>query len=264
MRIASWNVNSIRVRLNHILEFIKKHSPDVMLLQELKAQDHDIPKEEIENLGYNFIFIGQKSYNGVAILSKHTIQDIKKSLYENNENEQARYIECWIDNKENGIRVASIYLPNGNPINSEKFDYKIKWMEQLKNRAKYLLTLEEPIILGGDFNVCPEDIDASNPENMKNDALFQPETRSKFREIKNLGYFDAWEKLNSDNREWTYWDYGRAFEQNKGLRIDHFLLSPQALDKLSSIEIDKYFRALNKPSDHAPIIINISHSNKYK
>ena len=160
MRIASWNVNSIRVRLNHILEFIKKHSPDVMLLQELKAQDHDIPKEEIENLGYNFIFKGQKSYNGVAILSKHTIQDIKKSLYENNKDEQARYIECWIDNKENGIRVASIYLPNGNPINSEKFDYKIKWMEQLKIHAKNLLTLEEPIILGGDFNVCPEDIDA--------------------------------------------------------------------------------------------------------
>ena len=257
MIIGTWNVNSIRVRLNHVKEFIQKNKPDVLLLQELKAQNSDVPKDELENLGYNLIFKGQKSYNGVAILSKFPIHDVKTNLYSKNEEEQSRYIECWIDNNNSGVRVASIYLPNGNPINSEKFTYKIDWMNKLKIRAKELLGYEETVILGGDFNVCPKDIDASNPENMKNDALFQPESRSKFREILNMGYYDAWEILKN-NSEWTYWDYGRAFEQNKGLRIDHFLLSPQALDRLQNINIEKYFRALEKPSDHAPVIINIS------
>lgn len=257
MRVATWNVNSIRVRLNHVKEFITKKKPDVLLLQELKAQNHDIPKNELEDLGFNIIFKGQKSYNGVAILSKHPITDIKDNLYDNIQEEQARYIECWIDSSPNGIRVASIYLPNGNPINSDKFDYKIEWMDKLKTRAEKLLSYEETTILGGDYNVCPHDKDASNPEMMKNDALFQPLSRNKFREILNLGYFDAWNTINKHS-EWTYWDYGRAFEQNKGLRIDHFLLSPKALDKLESIEIEKYFRALEKPSDHAPVIINIS------
>ena len=149
-------------------------------------------------------------------------------------------------------------IKNGNPINTEKFDYKIEWMNKLKNRAKELLENEECTILGGDFNVCPEDRDASNPENMRNDALFQPESRAKLREIINLGYYDAWRAINPDNTEWSYWDYGRAFEQNKGVRIDHFLLSPIALDKLKSVEINKYHRSLEKPSDHAPIIINIT------
>jgi len=256
MIIASWNVNSIRVRLNHVKEFVTKKSPDILLLQELKAQNHDVPKSELEDLGFNVIFKGQKSYNGVAILSKYPISDIKDNLYKNIE-EQARYLECWVESNSNGMRVASIYLPNGNPINSDKFNYKLEWMKKLKDRAEKLLSFEEITILGGDFNVCPNDIDASNPETMRNDALFQPETRSRFREILNLGYFDAWNTIN-DVPEWTYWDYGRAFEQNKGLRIDHFLLSPKALDKLESIEIEKHFRALEKPSDHAPIIIKIS------
>ena len=257
MIISTWNVNSIRVRLNHVKEFVQKNKPDVLLLQELKAQDIDMPKDDLEDLGYNVIFRGQKSYNGVAIISKYPIHDIKMNLYNESEMEQSRYIECWIDKNPNGIRVASIYLPNGNPINTEKFSYKIEWMEKLKIRAKQLLGNEETVILGGDFNVCPKDEDASHPETMKNDALFQPETRAKYREILNLGYFDAWEIIKN-NSEWTYWDYGRAFEQNKGLRIDHFLLSPQALDRLKSINIDKYYRSLEKPSDHAPVIIDIS------
>ena len=258
MKIASWNVNSIRVRLPHVKDFVNKQSPDVLLLQELEAQDKDIPIIDLEELGYNLIYKGQKSYNGVAILSKYPIEDVKDKLYLDTEEEQARYIECWIDAKNNGFRVASIYLPNGNPINTEKFDYKIEWMNKLKNRAKELLENEECTILGGDFNVCPEDRDASNPENMRNDALFQPESRAKLREIINLGYYDAWRAINPDNTEWSYWDYGRAFEQNKGVRIDHFLLSPIALDKLKSVEINKYHRSLEKPSDHAPIIINIT------
>ena len=259
MIIATWNVNSIRVRLPHVQDFVKKQSPDVLLLQELKAQDNDIPIYELEDLGYNVICKGQKAYNGVAILSKHPINDITKNLYsDQNEEEQSRYIECWVESKNNGFRVASIYLPNGNPINSEKFDYKINWMKQLKNHAKKLLDNEECVILGGDFNVCPDDRDAANPENMKNDALFQPESRAKFREIINLGYYDAWRAINPDTTDWSYWDYGRAFEQNKGLRIDHFLLSPKALDRLKSIEINKHHRALERPSDHAPVIINIS------
>ena len=258
MKIASWNVNSIRVRLPHVQDFVNKQSPDVLLLQELKAQEKDIPIFDLEELGYNVIYKGQKSYNGVAILSKHPIEDVKDKLYVDIKDEQARYLECWIDAKNSGFRVASIYLPNGNPINTEKFDYKIEWMEKLKNRAKELLRNEECVILGGDFNVCPEDRDASNPENMRNDALFQPESRAKLREIINLGYYDAWRAIHPDKTEWSYWDYGRAFEQNKGVRIDHFLLSPLALDKLNSVEIDKYHRSLEKPSDHAPIIINIS------
>ena len=258
MKIASWNINSIRVRLPHVKDFVNKQSPDVLLLQELEAQDKDIPIIDLEELGYNLIYKGQKSYNGVAILSKYPIEDVKDKLYLDTEEEQARYLECWIDAKNNGFRVASIYLPNGNPINTEKFDYKIEWMNKLKNRAKELLENEECTILGGDFNVCPEDRDASNPENMRNDALFQPESRAKLREIINLGYYDAWRAINPDNTEWSYWDYGRAFEQNKGVRIDHFLLSPIALDKLKSVEINKYHRSLEKPSDHAPIIINIT------
>ena len=256
MKIATWNVNSIRVRLPHVIDFIKKQSPDVLLLQELKAQDQDIPKSDLEDTGYNVIFKGQKAYNGVAILSKHPVSDIVTSLYDRDE--QARYLECWVDSKNSGFRVASIYLPNGNPINTEKFEYKIEWMTKLKQHANKLLDNEESIILGGDFNICPEDRDAANPETMKNDALFQPEARAKFREIINLGYYDAWRSLNPNKTNWSYWDYGRAFEQNKGLRIDHFLLSPFAIDKLESIEIDTYHRSLEKPSDHAPVIINIS------
>ena len=256
MKIATWNVNSIRVRLPHVIDFIKKQSPDVLLLQELKAQDQDIPISDLEDTGYNVIFKGQKAYNGVAILSKHPVSDIVYSLYDSDV--QARYLECWVDSKNSGFRVASIYLPNGNPINTEKFEYKIEWMTKLKQHVKKLLDNEESIILGGDFNVCPEDRDAANPETMKNDALFQPETRAKFREIINLGYYDAWRALNPNKTNWSYWDYGRAFEQNKGLRIDHFLLSPFAIDKLESIEIDTYHRSLEKPSDHAPVIINIS------
>ena len=259
MKIATWNVNSIRVRLPHVIDFIKKQSPDVLLLQELKAQDHDIPKSDLEDTGYNVIFKGQKAYNGVAILSKYPVSDIVTSLYEDEDhNEQARYIECWVDSKNSGIRVASIYLPNGNPINTEKFIYKIEWMTKLKQHVEKLLDNEESIILGGDFNVCPEDRDAANPEAMKNDALFQPESRAKLREIINLGYYDAWRALNPNKTNWSYWDYGRAFEQNKGLRIDHFLLSPSAIDKLEAIEIDTYHRALEKPSDHAPVIINLT------
>lgn len=258
MKVATWNVNSIRVRLPHVKDFIIKQAPDVLLLQELKAQDKDIPASELEDLGYNLIFKGQKAYNGVAILSKHPITDIVTNLDDNGDDEQARYIECWIDSKNSGFRVASIYLPNGNPINTDKFSYKLEWMTKLKNHVEKILHNEEIIILGGDFNICPEDRDAANPESMRNDALFQPESRAKFREIINLGYYDAWRSLFPEKTNWSYWDYGRAFEQNKGLRIDHFLLSPLAIDKLSSIEIDTYHRSLEKPSDHAPVIINLN------
>ena len=255
MLISSWNVNSVRARILNITEYLKKFSPDILMIQEIKTEDKNYPYNEIKSLNYNSYVFGQKAYNGVAILSKHPISDIITNLYSD---ENARYIECWIDAKNNGFRVASIYLPNGNPINTEKFSYKIEWMSELSNHVKKLLDNEEKIILGGDFNVCPEDRDASNPEMMKNDALFQPESRAKFREILNLGYYDAWRSIYPNKTNWSYWDYGRAFEQNKGLRIDHFLLSPSAIDKLEAIEIDTYHRALEKPSDHAPVIINLT------
>ena len=258
MIVASWNVNSVRARITHIQEFLKTNSPDVLLLQELKAQDSDIPKDELENCGYNVIFNGQKGYNGVGIMSKYPMEDITKNLYlDTNSNEQARYIDCWININKKGFRIASIYLPNGNPINTEKFNYKLDWMDKFKNRLITLLEFEEATIVGGDYNVCPEDRDAADPSRMKNDALFQPESRKKYREIINLGFTDAWRALNPENTDWTYWDYGRAFEQNRGLRIDHFLLSPIAVDKLVNIKIDKIPRAMKKPSDHTPIIIEL-------
>ena len=258
MIIASWNVNSIRARITHIQDFLKKKSPDVLLIQELKAQDVDMPVNELDNTGYNIIFKGQKGYNAVAIMSKFPMEDITKTLYSNDSSEQARYIDCWINYNKKGLRVASIYLPNGNPINTEKFTYKIEWMKKLKNRLITLLGYEEITIIGGDFNVCPENRDAADPARMKNDALFQPESRMKYREILNLGYTDAWRALNPDATEWTYWDYGRAFEQNRGLRIDHFLLSPLAADNLKGIKVDRYPRSTDKPSDHTPIILEIT------
>ena len=250
MKIATWNVNSINARLPRVTEWLSEFSPDVALLQELKCMDEKFPKTEIEDLGYNVITHGQKSYNGVAILSKHPIEDVLVGLPGDDSDEQTRYLEATI----NTVRVATIYLPNGNPYPGEKFDYKIGWMDRLIERAKYLLTLEEDFVLAGDYNVCPKDEDCYDMVRFANDALVQPESRDRFYTMLNLGLTDAFRAFTPSGRNYTYWDYqAGAWQKDNGVRIDHLLLSPTAADKLLNCEIDRTPRAKERPSDHTPI-----------
>lgn len=255
MKIASWNVNSVRARLPIVLDWLRETQPDVVLLQELKCETDAFPAMEFEDLGYNLAIFGQKSYNGVAILAKSPIEDVQKGLPGNDADEQARYIEATVGT----VRVASIYLPNGNPSPGEKFDYKLAWMDRLNRHAGGLLANEEVIVLGGDYNVCPTDDDVADPASRVKDALCRPESRARFRSLINLGWYDAYLALHPDlPHGFTYWDYGRAFAADLGLRIDHLILSPQAMDRLQAVEIDKAPRSLPKASDHTPIWCELS------
>ena len=258
LSIATWNVNSIRARLPLIIKWLKINNPDVLLLQELKAQEDSIPREEIEDLNYNFITKGQKAYNGVAILSKFPFSDIQYNLPNYNEDEQSRYIEAWVNIDKKGIRIASIYAPNGNPINSEKFSYKLNWLEKFQKHAKKLLEFEELTILGGDFNICPTSLDTAEESLLINDAIYQKEVKNIYKSIINLGYYDAYRNIHSDKSGFTYWDYGQSFKNNIGVRIDHFLMSPYAMDVADKIYVDKEPREWIKPSDHTPLCIEIN------
>jgi exodeoxyribonuclease-3 len=254
MRIASWNVNSIKAHLGAVTSWLKEREPDVVCLQELKCVDEAFPRSEIEDLGYNIAVHGQKTYNGVAILSKHPIDEARPRLPGDDSDEHARYIEATISTKEGAVRVASIYLPNGNPVGTDKFKYKLAWMDRLAKHASELLTLEEPLVLAGDFNVIPTVADAEFPEKWTDDALAQPETRARFRALGALGFTDALRATHGGKGLYTFWDYqAGAFQKNNGIRIDHLMLSPQAADRLQSVGIDKKVRAAEKPSDHVPI-----------
>lgn len=249
MKIASWNVNSVKARLPRLVDYLKAASPDVLCLQELKVIDEAFPRMEVEDLGYNVETHGQKTYNGVAILSKFPIEDVMRRLPGNDADEQSRYIEATINN----VRVASIYLPNGNPVDTEKFPYKLEWMDRLIERAKYLLTLEELTVLAGDYNVIPQDEDCYDAKAWEGDALTLPDSRNRFRQILNLGYADAYRTFTPEVN-YTYWDYQRgAWQKDNGIRIDHLLLSPQATDHLTLVGIDKEPRGQERPSDHTPI-----------
>lgn len=249
MKIATWNVNSIKARLPRVTEWLKEFSPDVVLLQETKTLDENFPAIEIEDLSYNVAVHGQKTYNGVAILSKFPLEDIERGLPGDEADEQARYIEAVT----NGVRVASIYLPNGNPTPGEKFDYKLAWMDRLYAHARGLLDWEETLVLGGDYNVCPTDIDVYDPEAWEDDALCRPESRNKFRAIMNLGLTDALREFHS-GPAFSFWDYqAGAWQKGFGLRIDHLLLSPQAADRLTGADVDRTPRGKEKPSDHTPV-----------
>jgi exodeoxyribonuclease-3 len=255
MRIATWNVNSVKQRLEHLLTFLRTVQPDVLCLQELKCTDEAVPKSEIEGLGYNVLTHGQKAYNGVAILSKHPLEETRRGLPGEND-EQSRYLEAIVPTVSGVVRVASIYLPNGNPLRSPKFDYKLAWMDRLKTHASDLLTLEEPLVLAGDFNVIPEPRDARYPQNWVKDALFQPETRAKFRELVNVGFCDAVRSCDDSGDVFTFWDYfAGSWQRNNGIRIDHVLLSPQAGDRLRGAQIHKETRTWDKPSDHVPVSV---------
>jgi exodeoxyribonuclease III len=257
MRIATWNVNSVNARLETVLRWFEEAAPDVACLQEIKCVDEKFPTEAFERLGYNAAVHGQKSYNGVAILSKAPLEDVRKGLPGDDGDEHARYLEAVVSGPR-PVRVASIYLPNGNPIATEKFDYKLRWMERLNAHARELLSYEEPLALVGDYNVIPEPRDAAHPENWLGDALFQPQSREAFRALKWLGLTEAYLEADGAPEAYTFWDYqAGAWQRNNGIRIDHALLSPQAADLLQSCEIHKHVRGWDKPSDHVPLVIDL-------
>ncbi len=258
IKVAAFNVNSLRAHLGNVLDWLKKAKPDVALLQEIKCLNEQVPRMEIEELGYNIAAVGQKTYNGVAILSRHKMSVELERLPGDHADEQARYVEAVIDVPDGktwkALRVASIYLPNGNPADSEKFTYKLAWMKRLRAHARDLLAHEEPVVLGGDYNVAPTDDDVYDPAGWAEDALCRPESRGAYREILNLGYVDAFRAVNREIHRYTFWDYqGGRWPKDEGLRIDHLLLSPQAADQLETCEIDRGPRKLEKPSDHTPI-----------
>lgn len=255
MKIATYNVNSVNARLPILLRWLSETQPDVVCLQELKAVQENFPIQAINDIGYNAIWHGQKSWNGVAILSKgHEVQEVRRALPGDDEDEQSRYIEAVI----NGITIAGLYLPNGNPAPGPKFDYKLGWMKRLHTHAEQLLKEDKPVILTGDYNVIPEGQDVYKPERWVDDALFRPETREAFQQLLALGYTDAIRKLHPKDTIYTYWDYFRnAYGRNAGLRIDHFLLSKQVDERLLAAGVDKEVRGWEKTSDHAPVWIEI-------
>lgn len=258
MHIATWNVNSVRQRIEHLLRYLKDVAPDVLCLQEIKCVDEAFPRTEVEAAGYNVAVHGQKTFNGVAILSKRPIE-VTRGLPGDAGDGQARYIEATVPATGGVLRVASIYLPNGNPPLSEKYSYKLAWMDRLISHARNLLKLEEPTVLAGDFNVIPERRDAQDPDAWVGDALFLPATRERFRELLSLGLTDALRATTDSAGLYTFWDYqAGAWQRNNGIRIDHLLLSPLAADRLRSVNVDQYMRALEKPSDHVPIRIELA------
>jgi exodeoxyribonuclease-3 len=257
MRIATWNVNSINARLETVLRWFEEAKPDVACLQEIKCVDEKFPAEAFERLGYNLAVHGQKSYNGVALLSKAPLEDVRKGLPGDEGDDHARYVEALISGPR-PVRVASIYLPNGNPVGTEKFPYKLAWMDRLNRHARELMALEEPLVLTGDFNVIPEPRDAEFPNNWLGDALFQPESRAAFRALKWLGYTDAYMQADGRPGGYTFWDYqAGAWQRNNGIRIDHALLSPQAADLLRGVSIHRDVRSWDKPSDHVPLVVEL-------
>jgi exodeoxyribonuclease-3 len=251
--ISTWNVNSVRQRLEHLLAYLKEVEPDVLCLQELKCIDEAFPRLEIEAAGYNCVVHGQKGFNGVAILSKRPVE-VRTGLPGDSEDTHARYIEATVPHGNGVVRVASIYLPNGNPVGTDKYTYKLAWMDRLIDHARDLLKLEEPLVLAGDYNVIPGPRDCYDPAAWASDALFLPQTRERFRTLLNLGFTDALRAVSDEPNLYTFWDYqAGAWQRNLGIRIDHLLLSPQAADLLQSVTIDKDMRGREKPSDHVPI-----------
>jgi exodeoxyribonuclease-3 len=263
MRIATWNVNSVNARLPTVLEWLEQAQPDIACLQEIKCVDEKFPREAIESLGYNVETHGQKSYNGVALLSKTPMSDVRRGLpgFDASgveaEAVQSRYIEAVMAAPQ-PIRVGCLYLPNGNPLGTQKFAYKLDWFARLTAHARDLLALEEPLVLCGDFNVIPEPEDAKTPAAWANDALFQPESRAAFRALKWLGLSEAGELGHQPPGTFTFWDYqAGAWQRDHGIRIDFHLLSPQAADRFRGIETHRDARDMDKPSDHVPVVVDI-------
>jgi len=257
MKLVTYNLNGIRARLPRLIEYLAREMPDVVCLQELKCADDALPIADIEAAGYHAVWHGQKGFNGVAILSRSGEPMLRQvGLPGDPDDSHSRYIEAEVD----GLVVASIYLPNGNPIGTEKFDYKLKWMERLRTHAAALLAAERPTVLAGDYNVIPEDRDTFSRRAMANDALFQPESQAAFRTMVNQGWTDALRALHpAEPKLFTFWDYqAGAWQRDAGFRIDHLLCSPQAADRLRGAEVHKWARAEEKASDHAPVCIELA------
>ncbi len=254
MKLATWNVNSIKARLPTILTWLKDAAPDVVCMQEIKCEDDAFPQLELEDLGYNVAVHGQKTYNGVAVLSKFPIEDVRPGLPGDDTDPQARFLEVVVSAAHGPLRVASIYLPNGNPVDSEKFAYKLKWFDRLRAHAQALLELEEPTVLAGDYNVIPREDDVHDPKAWSGDALFRPESRAAWRALLNQGWTDAYMAVDGRIHQYTFWDYQRgSWQKDHGIRIDHLACSPQAADRLKGIAIHRPARAMEKPSDHVPV-----------
>jgi exodeoxyribonuclease-3 len=263
MRIATWNVNSINQRIANTVEWLKVRAPDVVCLQEIKCLTENFPIAPFEALGYNVVASGQKAFNGVAILSKLPLEDVSRGLPGDPNDEQARFIAVTVSTEIGAVRLACLYLPNGNPINTEKYTYKIKWMDRLFRYSLEHLKQEEPLVLAGDFNVIPTVADARNPQAWVNDALFLPQTRQNYRALTNLGFTDAVRAVSDDPGDYTFWDYqAGAWQKNNGIRIDHLLLSPQAAARQGAAGIDKHVRGWEKPSDHVPVWVDLDFKPK--
>lgn len=257
MKIATYNVNGVNGRLPVLLQWLAEAQPDIVCLQELKAPQEKFPEADINKAGYDAIWHGQKQWNGVAILTKTgmDVKEVGRALPGDTEDVQSRYLECMVE----GILICCLYLPNGNPAPGPKFDYKLKWFQRLTDRAKALLEFKIPVILMGDFNVMPTELDVYKPERWVDDALFRPETRAAFHNLVAQGWTDAIRHLYPNEIIYTFWDYFRqAYDRNAGLRIDHFLLSPQLVDKLKEAKVDRHVRGWEKTSDHAPVWIELA------
>lgn len=253
MKITSWNVNSIKARTDHVVRYLTDKSPDILMIQELKGED--FPENKFKEIGYHSHSVRQKAYNGVALLSKTPLDIIATTLGGEETDEQARYIEAEVKK----TRLINIYLPNGNPAPGDKYDYKLKWMDRLYTRLKNLMDQDTPFIIGGDFNVIPENKDCHSPENWRGDALFRDETHKAWNKLINLGLTDAFRVNNTLSGQYTFWDYqAGAWQKDNGIRIDHFLLSPSLADKIHSCEINKTPRNWEKPSDHTPVEITLT------
>ena len=258
MKIATFNINGIKARMPALLAWLEEAKPDVALLQEIKSVDEAFPREPIEDLGYTVETHGQKGFNGVAILSRLPLEDVSRGLPGDEDDEQARWIEATVIG-ETAVRVAGLYLPNGNPAPGPKFDYKLAWMARLEARARGLLAGEEPVVMAGDYNIIPQAEDVERPDDWRDDALFRPESREAYQRIVNLGFTDALRAINPAPMTYTFWDYqAGAWDKNDGIRIDHLLLSPQAADLLNDCQIDRHVRGREKPSDHVPVWIDLA------
>jgi exodeoxyribonuclease-3 len=259
MKIASWNINGVKARIDSVLAWLKEAEPDVACFQEIKSTTEAFPAEVFEEAGYNVAVHGQKGFNGVATLSKRPFDEIAvRGLPGDESDAHARYIEVCVPRAGGAVRIGNLYLPNGNPIGSDKFAYKLAWMQRFESRARDLLGLEETFVLLGDYNVIPEPADAKYPDAWRNDALFQPEPRRAFRALLNLGLTDAIRACYPLPGVYTFWDYqAGAFQKDHGIRIDHVLVSPQAADRLAGAGIDRFTRGWEKPSDHVPVWIDM-------
>ena len=261
MKIATFNINGIKARAKALPDWLDEAQPDVAVLQEIKSVDENFPREHFEDLGYQVETHGQKSFNGVAILSKLPLEDVTRGLPGDETDEQARWIEATVIGDHTALRLCGLYLPNGNPVEdgtSEKFRYKLAWMDRLIERGRALMADEQPALMAGDYNIIPSPIDAARPEAWVGDALFHPESLAKWRELNNLGFTEAFRARTRGPGHYSFWDYQRgAWDRNDGIRIDHFLLTPQAADRLTDCWIEKDVRGREKPSDHTPVWVDL-------